>query len=117
MGQVTCTIPASESLSSPVHFPGDTELRGIWVPKEWTAAAISFQVSRDGSEWAIVRDRAGGEQLYDANAAAGKLQPSYFPWELHAPFSGELAYRLVSGTSDLLVPQATDVTLVLLWSG
>jgi hypothetical protein len=53
-------IANGASLSDAMEIGGLTPV-GLWTPAAWTAAAISFLVSRDGSAWADAFDDLGAE--------------------------------------------------------
>jgi|SRR5215203_922020 len=79
------TIPNGQSLSNGVNLSqlvgGKSELVGIQLPAGWTAAAISFQASHDGTTYGDVFDAAAEISLAGAAVAAGRyisLDPGKF---------------------------------------
>jgi hypothetical protein len=59
VGVITTQIAAGNSLSAEVDI-GDQLLLGLFVPKAWTTASVSFQVSPDGgATWGELTTQAG----------------------------------------------------------
>lgn len=66
-------IRAGESLSDPVDLTGGTLLR-ITMPKEWSDAEITFQISTDGDAYNDLHT-PGGEVSVPVTAGAAILLP------------------------------------------
>ncbi len=58
------TIASGASLSGAVNL-GEKVLSAIIIPGTWTAAALSFQTSEDGTTWYDLRDDAGVHAITD----------------------------------------------------
>jgi hypothetical protein len=67
-------IQAGESLSDPVDLTGGTLLR-ITMPKEWTDAEITFQISTDGDAYNDLHGYDGGEVSLPVVVGAAVLLP------------------------------------------
>lgn len=59
-GNTTATIADGAALSGAVDLRGTT-LLGVMTPAAWTAAAITFDVSIDGTTYAPLYDSTGAE--------------------------------------------------------
>ncbi len=104
----TASIANTTALSAAVDL-GAQRLHRIALPAGWTAAAISFQSSFDGSSWADLYDANGEVTLAAAVVAANRaivVDP--------APFLGIRYLKIRSGTAATPVNQAAqrDLTLV-----
>lgn len=102
------SIAAATALSPAVDLAGQ-RLHRIALPAAWTAAAITFQSSFDGTTWNDLYDGNGEVTLASANVAAGRaivVDP--------AVFLGVRFLKVRSGTSASPVAQAAqrDCTLV-----
>jgi hypothetical protein len=64
----TATIAASGSLSDAIETGGGT-FTGIIMPAAWTAAALTFQGSVDGTNFFNLYDEFGTEVSYAADAS------------------------------------------------
>lgn len=102
--EYAATVAASQSVSTPVHL-NNAALVGLYVPLGWTAADITFQVSRDGTNWSNVRDAEGTEV-----SLAGFSAGDYVALPAGA-FHGVEYMRLRSGTSGSPVAQSGEGTL------
>jgi hypothetical protein len=59
--ELQATIANTASLSGNISLDGIVPV-GLWTPAAWTAAAITFQMSRDGgATWGDLFDEAGAE--------------------------------------------------------
>jgi hypothetical protein len=101
------TIAASASVSGSADI-FDCHVVGLTMPAAWTAAAITVQLSLDGTTWNDVYDRFGTE--YSITTAASRyvvLTPT--------DIGPARFIRLRSGTGAAAVVQAADraVTLAL----
>jgi len=67
-------IQAGESLSDPVDLTGGTLLR-ITMPKEWSDAEVTFQISTDGDAYNDLHNYDGGEVSLPVAAGAAVLLP------------------------------------------
>lgn len=67
-------IQAGESLSDPVDLTGGTLLR-ITMPKEWTDAEVTFQISTDGDAYNDLHNYDGGEVSLPVTTGAAVLLP------------------------------------------
>ena len=107
-GGTSVTIAASGSLSGAADLTGFT-LVSIQMPTTWTAAAITFSGSLDGSTYGDVYNTAGTEYtIASASAVASRLiilDPR--------DFAGVRYLKIRSGTSAATVNQAAARTLVL----
>lgn len=95
------TIAAGASVSGDIAVGGKT-IVGIYTPAVWTAADLTFQVSRDGTNWSSVRDAEGTELTLTGWTAGDYI--------LIPPgvFNGVDHIRLRSGTSGTPVNQGAD---------
>lgn len=99
-------IAAGTSLSTVVDLNG-AMIGGILVPAAWTAAAITFQASIDGSNFFDVFDSAGAE----TTIASANVVASRFVLMDIRDFAGVRFLRLRSGTAAVPVNQAADRVL------
>ena len=67
-------IQAGESLSDPVDLTGGTLLR-ITMPKEWSDAEVTFQISTDGDAYNDLHNYDGGEVSLPVAVGAAVLLP------------------------------------------
>jgi hypothetical protein len=67
-------IPAGESLSDPVDLTGGSLLR-ITMPKTWTSAEVTFQISTDGDDYNDLHGYDGGEVSLPVTAGTAVLLP------------------------------------------
>lgn len=73
VAELTCTILSGASLSSVVAMNGGISV-AIQIPAAWTAAAISFAGSMDGSTYIPVYDDQGAElTIASANVVASRI--------------------------------------------
>ena len=107
----TLTIPAGQSASDALDTADMIPL-GVITPGAWTEAALSFQVSADGSTWIPLYDQYGSEVSIPSSA---------IPTGAARAFSIALAnvaawrfIRLVSGTNATPVSPAASRSIVLL---
>lgn len=118
---LTVQIPASVAVSSAISLRqaisergnpliGNLGLVGILVPANWTAAAMTFQMSPDGKNFGNVYSDGGVE--YNVTAAAGNfvlLNPS--------AFASAMAIIIRSGTQGSPVNQTNPANLILALRG
>lgn len=99
------TIASGASLSGAADF-GDRRLGAIIMPASWTAAAMTIQVSVDGTNYYNLYDQDGVEFSMSADASRTiVIDPSYF---------GLIRYvKVRSGTAGVPVNQGADRILVL----
>ena len=106
IARIQTTIPNAGSLSPELDC-GAQILVGIGMPAAWNAAALTFQVSLDGTTW-IEMQGASGVLTY--NAAAGQyvaVDP--------ALWRGVTALKVRSGTLVSPVAQGAGCTLTLVF--
>lgn len=117
-------IAAGAALSNAVNING--ELLAIELPSGWTAAAITFQVSFDGSTFYELQDASGNTvtipsaaiptgaaahiALSVSTAAYGTTGPTISPID----FRGAMYVKVRSGTSASPVNQVSAITLNLI---
>lgn len=102
---VAAGIASASSLSAAIDL-GERRAVRIITPASWTAAALTFQVSYDGTTWDDLYDENGTEVSY--TLVAGK--------SMRLPISDWLGVRhlkLRSGTSTVPVNQAAARSFVL----
>lgn len=104
--QQTGIISASTNLSLAITYDG-LSLIGVQVPANWTAAALSFQISDDGTNFFVGVDQYGAEISLAVVAGKRTVVP---PMALH----GVKKIKLQSGTSASPVTQVSSVTLTLI---
>lgn len=106
--RISATIANGASLSGAVDLAGLT-LVGIEIDESgWTAAALTFQASTDGTDYDDLYDAAGEATVASAQVAAGRyitLDP--------AKFQGVNHIKVRSGTGAVPVNQAAERTLAL----
>lgn len=107
---VTTTIPSGGSLSLPLDC-GELVPTLLLVPSPWTTAAVTFQVSTDGTTWTDLRDGAGNEVAVAAGAGGAAFALS------RDLFQGARYLRLRSGTAATPVAQAASRTLTVVLIG
>mgnify|MGYP000157828804 FL=1 len=107
------TIDANASVSSSSGNLGGLTLVGLWVPSVWTAAAITFLMSRDdGANFASVYDALLGEvtipssMIATGEARRFALDPRQF--------IGAKQIKVRSGVNGTAVTQAAARTLYLI---
>jgi hypothetical protein len=103
------TIPISTSTSSSVDL-GDTVLVGVITPAAWTAAAITFEASIDGTNWRPMRSSSA-----EVSIVTGQISTTEARYIALDPniFRGVRFVRLRSGVSGTFVNQAAARTLTL----
>ncbi len=103
------TIAASGSLSDPVHVNGDFVGR-IIMPAAWTAAVLTFQLSRDGVTYHDLYDTDNSEiSLSLTVSRIYRLDPSNW--------TGIQWLKIRSGTGSSPINQAAERQIILeLWS-
>lgn len=92
------TILATESLSGNIPLEGYTEM-GLIMPAAWTAAAITFQVSVDGSTWVDFYGTDNTEKSLTVGASRAYTVEGLAPFRF---------VRLRSGVTATPVAQAAD---------
>lgn len=100
------TIASGSALGDALLNLGNQHLVGISMPAAWTAAALTFQHSLDGSAWQNCYDQYGAEISLTVAADTFVVVP---PLLIVAP----AWLRVRSGTSASPVNQAADRTLTL----
>lgn len=101
---LTCTIENGGSLSGAVDL-GGRKLVAIVMPDTWTAAALTFQASPDGTNFFNVYDGATERSL--------TVAASYYSAFNIADWVGTRWLKIRSGTAASAVNQAGDRTLTL----
>lgn len=104
--QVTVTIASGASLSGAANIAG-RDVVGIVMPAAWTAAALTFQGSADGSAYNDVHDSGGTEVSYTVAA-------SRYVHLGDGALRGMQGLKVRSGTSGTAVNQAAERSIVLL---
>lgn len=109
-GSETVTIANGASLSGAAVFVnGVTSLVGIVIPAAWTAAALTFQASADGTTYGDLYNTAGTEVTIPSSAVAASRYIALDP----SDFAGIAYLKVRSGTSAAAVNQTADRTLTL----
>ena len=105
LGIITASIPNAGSITPAIDL-GAFRAGRIHIPAAWTAAALTFQVSADGSTYGDLFDNTGVE--YTAQAAAGRavLLPLI-------DFLGMRYLKIRSGPTAAPVAQAAQRDLVI----
>jgi hypothetical protein len=110
-GSKTVTIANGASLSGAATLTGGvTSLVGIQMPAGWTAAAITFQASADGTTYGDVYTAAGTEVTIPSVAVAASRYIALDP----SDFAGMAFLKLRSGTSAAAVAQGADRIITLI---
>ena len=102
----TATIANGASLSGAVDL-NNAHLVGIVMPSGWTAASLTFQVSRDGG--VTFADYYSATAEYEVTTAAASRSIGFAP----ADFAGVDAIKVRSGTSGTPVNQGAARVLTL----
>jgi hypothetical protein len=103
-------IPNGTALSNGVQSYGATFV-GLVTPAAWTAADITFDVSKDGTTWFPLFDNAGAEvKIPSASIPTGAGQAFAL---LSTIFQGWSWLRVRSGVSATPVNQAAARTVTL----
>lgn len=106
----TALIVSGASLSSIVWMP-EHALVAIQIPSAWTAAAITFQGSTDGSTFGDLYDDGGTEvTIASATVAASRTIVNGSILEKLAPL---VAFKVRSGTTGTPVNQAADRSIAI----
>lgn len=103
------TIANGASVSATIDL-AHTALCGLIMPDAWTAAALTIEVSADGTNWTGLAYDADGTQC---NSIASPVAGSAYALNL----SGLLPYRyarLLSGTTATPVNQGAERSLTVL---
>lgn len=96
----TAAIANGASLSGAVNL-GDSRAVMLMMPSAWTAAVLTFQVSRDGTNFKNLYDKDGQEYTAQAAADRAVLLPL-------AEWAGIEHIKIRSGTSGAAVNQTAD---------
>ena len=105
LNHATLIIPAAGAISPAYQLRGQSIIR-IWAPPVWTAAALTFQGSRNGQQWDNIYDVLGSEaQVVISGGADGFDRSFSVPhlWTLGLEF-----VRFRSGSATLPVSQAAE---------
>lgn len=103
------TIASGTSVSSSVDL-GDMVLVGVVTPAAWTAAAITFEASLDGTNWRPMRNQTAEVSI--ATAQISTTEARYISVDTNI-FRGVRFIRLRSGVSGTLVNQGAARELIL----
>lgn len=103
---IDATIAAAASISGDIDL-GPLRLEGVIMPAAWTAADLTFQVSRDGSAFQNLFDDADNEVIVQAAASRNVALRD----DVKKAFSGWRWLRVRSGTSGTPVAQAAERTI------
>lgn len=105
MGNVA-TIASGAALSGAIDLGlnGQAEIVGVVMPAAWTAAALTFQVSPDGTNYSDLYDDGGTEVNFTVAAARA------FGWQQTTAhkIKGWRWLKIRSGTTGLPVNQAAQ---------
>jgi hypothetical protein len=104
---ITATIANAASLSGIVDL-GATRLVGIVIPAAWTAANLTFSVSRDGVTFVDLYDNFGAEYTVTVGGVNRRVLVPY------SDFFGVRWLKVRSGTSATPVNQAAQRDLILI---
>lgn len=107
LNQETATIANGASLSGAVNI-SNRNMFGILMPSAWTAAALTFQGSLDGTNFYDLYDDTGTEISFSVAASRYVL----VSWP--AKFFGLKKLKIRSGTSASAVNQAADRALTII---
>jgi hypothetical protein len=105
--RIDVTIASGQSLSARVDL-GAKVLVGIAMPTDWDAAALTFQVSQDGSETWLEHTTSAGNAVSFTVDAGQYIAVDPVLWR------GVNAVRLRSGTAVTPVNQSANRTLTLI---
>jgi len=108
---INVTIANGTSLSAAVNL-GAQKLRGIAMPAAWTAAALSFQVSVDGSTFIELTDPRPSGVAYAAASGMAAAASQYLTID-PVLFEGVAVLKVRSGVSGTPVNQGADRVLTL----
>jgi hypothetical protein len=106
-GLVTTTIASGQSLSPSIDL-GDGRAFALLMPAAWDAAAVTFQISPDGTTWYSYFDAAAGEISIPATsiAAASRaivLDPRHFFGVRHLKIRSGIVAAAVNQTAARVV--------------
>lgn len=102
-GTATATILSGASVSNVFRLAG-TFLAGVLMPAAWTTAALTIEVSADGTTWTGLAYDQGGTQC---NSIASPVAGSAYALNLAGLRPWPYA-RIRSGTTATPVNQAAD---------
>jgi hypothetical protein len=111
----TATIANGASLSDSVFVDG--RLSGIITPAAWTAAAITFQASVDGSSFFDVYDDALETTAVERTIASGNVGTSRFLALSLVDWTAVTYVKVRSGTTGTPVNQGAQRVLTLVLAG
>ena len=105
---VSVTIATGTALSGAVSL-GAKVLSAIIIPSAWTAAALTFQASENGTTWYDLYDDGGTEVSIVSGAVAASRRISLDP----SAFASVSFVKVRSGVTATPVAQAADRVLTL----
>lgn len=109
--QENVTIPNGTSTSGIINLAtGTRELTGIQMSAAWTAAALTFEVSADGTNFAVLHNGTAEFTILAAGGAAAGLSITLNP----EVFGNWPFVRIRSGVIGAYVNQGAARTLVVL---
>lgn len=115
--QITVIIPAGASQPADILDLKESQILGVFIPSNWTAAGISFQTSPDsGQNLPNVFDAGGNEYVLSASASTYVSLGHGPAWDspLGCPLNGLRYLRPRSGTAGTPVNQTTESRLTFL---
>ena len=98
----TVTFAAGQHLSSMIDCSAGTPVF-VFMPNEWTAARLSFQVSPDGTYFYDLFDNMAQEVTFNVTAGTGiRIDPNWSPVTF---------LKLRSGSRSAPRPQESDLSI------
>lgn len=110
---VDVTIANGASLSGAQELT-EGQLVGILMPAAWTAAAVSFDVSYDGTTYAPLYNQSGEVKVSSSHIATAERR--YFALD-PVDFMGARYLKIRSGLNGAAVAQGAARTITLLMRG
>jgi hypothetical protein len=113
ISQQNVVIPINTSTSGIIDLESvPRELAGIIMPAAWSAAALTFEVSVDGTNFFVLHNGTAEFTILAAGGAAAGLAITLFTYQ--SQFSDWPFVRIRSGVIGAYVNQAAARTLVVL---
>lgn len=109
--RTTVTIASGASLSDASDGKGKT-LVGVEMPSAWTAAALSFMVSNDGSTYVPLYDQ--GVEVTIPSSLIGTAEARSFALD-PTQFLGFRYVKVRSGVNGAAVNQGAERVITLVW--
>lgn len=110
--RLSVTIAASGSLSgaSSAITPAGATPIGLWLPSTWSAAKVSLQVSRDGTNWSIPVDPATGAFFETGTITPASGLGVFVPLD-PVMMKGARYIKVQSGTKASATTQSSEATI------